>query len=390
MAQPKLPVRPILLLALLCFLARAGYITAYRERLDSLVISDMRTYDRLAVNLYEKGFYGIDHPWSYRPPLYPFFMSLIYRLGGHDYLLLRLVQAGLAAVSVALLYLLAARLADPRAAFLAGLFFSLDISLIHMSGVFLAENLYLPLSLLLLWLLLRGEERGKSAYFPAAGLAGGLAALCRPVVLPFLFLLGPLWLIFRRGLVGKWLLLLLGAALVIAPWTARNYRVHRRFIPVSTNGGVMLWMGLHHGAPGGYHFPPGNNPLYSLRDEVERNRAGYRESLRFIARYPGEFITLAGKKLELFWGADLGTGSGWEWAVFLFLGVAGFFASLRRWRKWLLLYLYLFAFFGVHLLAHSGPRYRLSLQPLVEIWAALFLVRLADRLRGRGGGEKKG
>lgn len=383
MTREKIPIRLILILVLLCFLTRAGYIVAFRERLDSLVISDMKTYDRLAVNLLEKGFYGIDRPWSYRPPLYPFFISMIYRLGGHHYLLLRLVQAGLAAVTAGLLYLLALRLADSRTAFLAALFFSLDLSLIHMSGVFLTENLYLPLSLLLLLLLLRGEKEGSCPYFLAVGLIGGLAALCRPVVLPFLFLLGPLWLVFRRELFRKWPLLLLGAALIVAPWTVRNYRIHHCFIPISTNGGVMFWMGLHHGAPGGYHFPPENNPLYSIRDETERNRVGYRESLKFILRYPGEFITLAGKKMAQFWGPYLNTGSGREWAVFLFLGVAGFFASLHHRRGWLVIYLYLFALAGVHLLAHSGPRYRLSLQPLVELWAALFIIRAVDRVRGR-------
>jgi hypothetical protein len=39
------------------------------------------------------------------------------------------------------------------------------------------------------------------------------------------------------------LMFLLGAILVIAPWTLRNYLVHERLILVDTNGGISMWYG---------------------------------------------------------------------------------------------------------------------------------------------------
>jgi len=393
-SDPKFLSWLILVLGV-CFIVRAGYITIQRERLSELVISDMRTYDLLARNLVEKGYYGISTPWSYRPPLYPFFISLVYRVVGTNYPAARITQAALAVLTCLVLFALGRCISDLRVGLVAAFLFSIDFALIHTSGLLLSENLYIPLSLLLIYLLAKNFQRFSISVSCLTGFIGGLAALCRPIVLPFLILVGliPILLKFnpylkRSFLPGnrladrwlmKWVIILLTAGLTISPWTIRNYLLHRSFVPISTNGGVMLWMGLHHGAPGGYHFPKENNPLYPIKDEVERNRVGYREAVKFILRFPGEFLNLTGKKMVQFWGSYLSTKSGKEWLVFMLLGAAGFIISLREWRKWLIIYIYVASFAGVHLLAHSGYRYRFSLHPLVELWAALFLIWLWDK-----------
>jgi len=165
--------------------------------------------------------------------------------------------------------------------------------------------------------------------------------------------------------------------LVILPWTARNYRIHQAFIPISTNGGTMLWMGLHHGANGGYDWPLENNPLRKITDEVARNRVGIRESIKFIINYPREFLNLSFTKMKLFWEGYLFTRSGRQWAVIALLGLGGLAVSLKEWRKWTLLYIYLLTFTGIHLFVHSSYRYRLPLHPLAELWAAYLVVALA-------------
>jgi len=411
---------PLIFILLLVLASRLAYSVAREERLSGLVISDMRTYDLLARNLAERGFYGIDQgPWpfrSYRPPLYPFLVSLVYRLFGYHHFAVRDLQAVLAAVSCLLLFFLGRELAGCAVALLGSFLFAADLSLVHLSGLFLSENLYLPLSFLLVWLLVRGFEKPKMITFAGAGIIGGLAALCRPIALPFLILVGlvpiivSLWPRLRcggrarstkmqselydcsiseqtdgkpagRGLRG-WGVMLLAAGLTIAPWTLRNHRVLGGFVPISTNGGVMLWMGLHPGASGGYHFPRENNPLY-ITDEVKRNRIGYRESVRFVFSRPGEFISLMGKKMKQFWCGRLSTMSGKEWTLYLLLGVPGLLISFKKWKRWLIVYLYFISFTGVHLLVHGSSRYRLPLHPFVALWAALFLCRAWDKMRRR-------
>ena len=381
--------------------------------MNALVIADQRTYDNLAQNLIEKGYYGIEGIFrSYRPPLYPFFLSLLYRALGHSYAFARLVQAGLASVSCLLLFFIARYLCGPRVALLASFFAAVDFSLIHLSGLFLSENLYIPLSILLILLLMDGFMNPRIVTFVIAGLIGGLTALCRPVILPFLIAVGLVPVFqkasaslfvrkeFRRlkpAATGSrnnakkklaaraslgWVIMLITAAATIAPWTIRNFRIHHRFVAISTNGGVMLWMGLHPGAPGGYHFPEEDNPLYRIRDEVERERLGIRESIRFIIGHPGEFLKLAAIKMKLFWRGYLFTMSGKQWLIFLILGTGGLFLTFRDWRKWSVIYIYLLSFVMVHVLVHSAQRYRWPLNPLIEIWAAIFCVRIWEMIKG--------
>ncbi len=399
----------LIVILLISFGGKVMYSHILSRRMDELVISDMRTYDLLAVNLIEKGYYGIDKPWSYRPPLYPFFLSLVYRVFGHSHSVARVVQAALATLSTLLVFLIAKDVIGSVGALLSAFLTAVDFSLIHLSGLLLSENLYIPLSLLLILLLMKGFRKPGWPVFIGAGITGGLAVLCRPTVLPFLFLTVvipfiPVAGFGRRTLKGAatatgekagpdvaagfsprringlagWAVMLAAAGLTIAPWTYRNWRLHGDFVPVSTNAGTMLWMGLHPGAPGGYHYPDNStNPLYEIKDEVERNREGIRESIRFIRHNPGEFLRLTAVKMRIFWGGYLFTWSGRQWAICGILGFSGFLLSFKTWRRWRLLYLYLGSFIAVHFFVHSASRYRLPLHPLVAIWAALFLVRMA-------------
>jgi hypothetical protein len=405
----------LLLILLLCFIVRVGYVSVLRQRMNELVVADMRTYNLLATNLIEKQIYGLregSSPWrSYRPPLYPFFLSLIYRGAGYHFIAIRIAQAFLAGLSGFLLYLLARELAGVTTALIASLIFAVDFSLIHLSGLLLSENLYLPLSLIVILLLVRGFRAGVWNLFIGAGIAGGLAALCRPTILPFLALsfLAPVIITLAirlrcrdhdflpdkqesnnniltpsmpiRRVMGGWLLMIFCAGLVILPWTARNYRIHHAFVPISTNGGTMLWMGLHPGASGGYDWPAEDNPLLAVSDEVERNRIGIHESIKFIFNHPREFMELAMLKMKFFWRGYLFTWSGRQWALIGLSGMVGLLLSLRDWRKWLLLYIYLLSFTGLHLFVHSSYRYRLPLNPLMEIWAAVFLVFVWRKIR---------
>lgn len=400
------------LILLVSFWGKALYSHILSRRMDELVVSDMRTYDLLAVNLIEKGYYGVDRPWSYRPPLYPFFLSLVYRLFGHSHSAARLLQAGLAALSALLVFVIARELIGEAGALLASFLAAVDFSLIHLSGLLLSENLYIPLSLLLILLLMKGFQKPGWVVFIAAGITGGLAVLCRPTALPYLVLvfLVPIFPAGGRALKGAaaasgrttgpdvaagfsprsrkglsgWGVMIVAAGLTIAPWTVRNWRLHRAFVPVSTNAGTMLWMGLHPGAPGGYHYPDDStNPLYRMENEVERNREGIRESIRFIGQYPGEFFRLIAVKMRIFWSGYLFTWSGRQWLIYGILGLGGLILSLKKWRRWLLLYLYLAAFTGPHLFVHSAGRYRLPLHPLIAIWGAYFLVESATAARKR-------
>jgi hypothetical protein len=73
------------------------------------------------------------------------------------------------------------------------------------------------------------------------GIAGGLAALTRPAHLLFLILAGS-WLLWKRGL-SLAVVVAIGAAAVIGPWTLRNYRAYGRLVLIASEGGITFWTG---------------------------------------------------------------------------------------------------------------------------------------------------
>jgi hypothetical protein len=135
------------------------------------------------------------------------------------------------------------------------------------------------------------------------GALAGLAILTRPAMLfflPFEMLLA--WR--RQRTFALWLLL--GAAIVVAPWTLRNVVVHHRVVLVAAEGGVTFWTGNHPEAIGEGDLAA--NPRLGQLNREFRLRHGnvteeelesiyYREALGFIASDPMGWLGLMGRKL---------------------------------------------------------------------------------------------
>ena len=158
------------------------------------------------------------------------------------------VKVTQAAVGCAIIWLIAwwaGRIAGRRASLAAAWIAAVYPPLVAIAGYALSESLYAALALLAALLLDRAYAASRPGLSAGvgllAGVATGLAALTRPAVLPFLGL-AVLWLIARRRV---WLVaaLVVGAVLVVAPWTARNQRVHGRFVLIASEGGVTFWTG---------------------------------------------------------------------------------------------------------------------------------------------------
>jgi len=377
----------ILALFLTSFVIRFIYIWIWAQRLNDLVISDFRTYNILAMNILEKGFYGLDIPWSYRPPLYPFFLSVIYAIFGQNFLLARIGQVIIASLSVVFLYFLTKEIFDKKVAFIAGLISCFNFTLIISTGLFGSEILYIFLSLLVLIYLIRGIKYEKIVYFIISGIFLGLSALCRPTILafiPFIFV----GLFVTNRIKNFWffsIIMIFVSFLVIFPWTIRNYLLYKQFVLISTNGGYMFWIGLHPGATGDYHFPEDqSNPLYKLKDEVEGNKIGYNEGMNFIKKYPKEFIKLIFIKSHQFWNMwPVGKPKSIkQHFLYVILSIIGVFLSVKRWNKLIFIYFYIIATWGVHTIVHSGYRYSVPLIPFLCIFASYASVWLMNIVYG--------
>ena len=183
--------------------------------------------------------FGEAHPTAWKPPLYPALVGTLYAIVGESPLRVEYVQALLAAVTVGLTWAFARRLFGPTPAVAAAWVVALFPLAFEYYGLLFPEALAIPLTLLALSLFIERE-----ATVPRALLVGGVIGvglLVRPtsaflfagVLAAFVVTAG-----WRRG-AGLTALAVVAAALVVAPWTIRNYVEHDGFIPISVQDGAV-------------------------------------------------------------------------------------------------------------------------------------------------------
>lgn len=309
---------------------------------DKPLTHDEQEYLVLALNLSaDRGFSpslpgaleGANVQHFSRAPLYPWLLSLVFRATGQpaDRLppavpaSIKIVQSAVGAATVLAIAALARQAGGPTASLLAAGLAAVYPPLVWIGAYALTEAVYAPLVLGSLWLLGSPRRRPDGAAnrrTPTAGrgrhvgveptivrvtLAGalmGAAALMRPGTLAVVPFLGA-WLLARH----RWTLaaLLVGATLLpIAPWTARNFATHGRFVLIAAEGGVTFWTGNHPEA-GGEGDLAANPHLKVRQQELLARHPGldpeamepiyYQEALAFIRSEPLRWMTLCARKL---------------------------------------------------------------------------------------------
>lgn len=191
------------------------------------------------------GFSYLDgFPVASRPPLFPMILSLFYMIFGRGIW----VGAILQAIIGALVAPLAAAYAQEatgnrRASVIAGIIGALYLALVDSGSTLLSEPLTIVLVLAAGFMLERGRERS-FWYMIIPGALLGLCALTRPNLAPLLLVIPLRLLIIGSGWRKSILSLLVAGsamALVLAPWTIRNFTVFERPVFVSTQGGHTFW-----------------------------------------------------------------------------------------------------------------------------------------------------
>lgn len=210
------------------------------------------SYIDLARNLVDLGLYSRDgtNPTAYRLPLYPLLLAASMLTGGEGWTTVAiLVQAGIAALCLALVLVIVARLSASRAvAAVAG-------ALVLLDAPMLAEFVHpretgLFCLLVLSYFLVLTAGRSGPITAAALGIASGLAMLTRPSGVLLLPLSAVVLLLLRREPPTKRIrdLLLYGVvvAAVLSPW---QVYLHRTFGVVSlagsSSGGRNLFKGNH-------------------------------------------------------------------------------------------------------------------------------------------------
>jgi hypothetical protein len=134
-----------------------------------------------------------------------------------------------------------------------------------------------------------------------AGLLIGISAMFRPNLLllaPLLAAVGTLASqrsgagLLNRRMVAALVACALGVVIALAPWATRNWLTLNRFVPISTNGGMVFYSanGAHRSWEQGTFNQTLMDELYhAVPDEVERDKEGWRRGWRSIAADPLTF-----------------------------------------------------------------------------------------------------
>jgi 4-amino-4-deoxy-L-arabinose transferase-like glycosyltransferase len=382
---------------------------AYERLLIQRLTDDQAFYARSAQYLadgegYREPFSGaVTARWA---PGYPMVLAGLYKLAGADLRPARVANALFGGVATWLTIAIGSRLASRGAGLLAGAIYALFPAPIYMTSLMMTEPLFTAGLLFVLWLALEPARDGAAPAALLLGVVLGAVTLVRPEAVLLVLGLAAYW--WRRALPARrqivaFMVTLAGALSLLLPWTARNALTLDAFVPLSTGSGGALIQGHHRDADGSL-----NQAIYDdlraryahlaePRRQIEENRAGMRESLKFATQHPLDELALVPKKLYHLYRVDPG-GRTWaqleRWGVeerdalegladayylaVVLVAAGGAVVVARAWREpgWTLIASTIVIWSAVYGFVYVGDgRYHAPLLPLFTILAAHGLLR---------------
>jgi 4-amino-4-deoxy-L-arabinose transferase-like glycosyltransferase len=289
--------RLVIVTALLPRALVAGVI-AYEPTADAL------WYHEAAASLAaDRGFAVGGELTAYRPPGWPFLLSLTYRLFGPHVGLAWLWGLLWIAIILVAIHFIARRLYGTPVARLATLAAAAYPGLVLMTGQPLSDLPFVAGLLVLVACVLVIPPWGLAASV-LVGAAIGLLTLTRSAGIGLLVVVPAIWLLRGRAgsRVGASVLLVVTAfGACIAPWVLRNDAAFGR-PTLGTNLGANLYIGNHRGASGGsVAASPAVLPDSIGDNEAEVDAALTRRAIDFVASAPGEAAAvLPGKLVHLY------------------------------------------------------------------------------------------
>jgi len=335
-------------------------------------------------------------PTAFIAPAYPILIAGIFKLFGIDSItsavVILLIQAAAALLTIWLMMRIARTLFSPRAAMIAGLIWACAPPLLFIPTIFWDTSLAIcALTGLVALVLELRPNPSKIVWLGLGAFCGLIALLNSAMVFTTVALL--VWLAAQapRGARARFLLAVCTFTIVFSPWPIRNARVFHAFIPLRTTVGEELWMGNHPHSTGFLDeslFPTYNaSELAQYRQMGElaftRNKSAL--AMDYIKQNPVTFLALSTRRVLRFW-----TGTGTQNGSLLFAIYAAFttlFGLIGLWRLIRGCRYALAACFAIPLLVfplpyyitHAEFRYRLLIDPLLTILAAYAFTTFATK-----------
>ncbi len=378
---------------------------------------DASTYSWPAWNLIHGNGYSQDKeppylPTARRGPTYPLFLAGIYLLFGRDYLVVRLAQAFIGAVTCILVYMMAKRVFDQKIAITSAILTAILPSLISYTNHIVTEVLFTFLLVLLGYILIRAFASHRISMYAIAGIILGVTVLCRPYMLFFpLMIFAVLVYLYqpRKKALKYFSVFLIAYMITIAPWTVRNYLVFQRLVPITTGSGMILYA-----RSSSEHFQEFKKQVKESEDptgfgrDVKHDQEFMEKGIKKIFQDPvflmkGSFFRFFHLWQPRSWSDTVhmnhsfnqyfSEGSYSKLAVKIFLllldgaiiglGFLGMIITFRNWKKYaipLIFIVYTSAFYS---LLHAITRYRIASMPYMIMFAVVGIFWCANLLGWR-------
>jgi hypothetical protein len=368
---------------------------------------------------------------TFRAPLYPAFLSLIYLFNGINterFFAARLAQTILGALLAPLTYYASQNLSSlphsdgkdeendklfigDRTSRTAAWVVTVYPMLVIFPLALATENLFFLLVLASVVALLKLSQISVDSNSPVfilysllSGFLLGLAALTRSVILPFAGL-AILWIWFSLKRPRAAVITALALAITVAPWIVRNSVLSHKLTGIETSMGYNLYVGYHPQSTGTFIFGPSLD-LLSILDDQARDALGTQKAIEFIRQDPSRFPYLALRRLGYFFNLELRAFTYFYvndylgfipspvlFLILLLLSVpfvilslsAVFGAALFKIRPQIVLLVLLFiGYLLPHVLILSEERFHLTLIPVFAMCAAKMWSYGLGALKSRG------
>ncbi|MFC1809730.1 ArnT family glycosyltransferase [Candidatus Omnitrophota bacterium] len=209
-------------------------------------LSDSTKYHNTANMLLQEHTFGGK---SQVPPGYPIFLALIYFLFGTGFGAVQIIQALLSALLCIIIFDIAREIFDDATAWLAGIISAGYPFFIYWSGMLISETLFIVFYVAAFNFILKYSLHKKQSMNILGAICLAIAALIRPVALPFIgfVMLGYIFTMktkWQKSLLNTLVFVIIFSA-VMAPWIVRNYILFNRIVPGTTQSGLMLLNGMN-------------------------------------------------------------------------------------------------------------------------------------------------
>ena len=364
-------------------------------------------YDVLALNIlngkgYVYNFLNTEHR-AFCYPGYSYLLVFFHRLTHDNYFAIEIFQAAVSVAACWILYLIAKKIFNETVALTASFLAAFHPALVVYTAKIHDLSLVVFLITLVFWLII-SLKQDNAARNILIGAVIGAGTLVRPTLVLFL----PVYFFYnwvrskeRKDYLRGCAVVFISAAVVLAPWTARNYKIYKRFIFITTTSAEHFWRGNNAFSSGTALTQDGKpvmegapkdflEKLYRMK-EIEQYDCLYGQTMKYIASHPAFFIKMAMKKFYYFWWFSPQTGllypGLWTqlykiyYAVIFTLFASGAYMGLKQAKRpgraaiaSILLFLLLIS--AGNSLYYVESRHRWAVEPLMLIFSAYAMAAL--------------